>query len=182
MVWKTWMPATSAGMTSERQRMLVLAAHRRQLFLHPLLYLGPFCRGEFRRPDKLVGVELLRRRDGLDAHIGFDRLPRDFGKLRIDRAKPVLLEGRDKTQRSADLLSVEQDFTRGGRPSLEFLEAFHVQVDGLFRIEVNEFESLQKALDERLADLRLLLDGRAFASGDDAAHLDAVVLVEHGVY
>src|SRR5262249_13841403 len=54
-------------------------------------------------------------------------------------------------------------------------------IDGLFRVEVSEFESLHEALDERLADLRLILDRRTFAGGDDAAHLDSVVLVEHGV-
>src|SRR5262249_56144796 len=52
---------------------------------------------------------------------------------------------------------------------------------GFFRVEVSEFEPLHKAVDERLADLRLFLDRRTFAGGDDAAHLDAVVLVEHGV-
>ena len=56
-----------------------------------------------------------------------------------------------------------------------------MQIDGLFRVEVSEFESLHEAVDERLADLRLFLDRRTFAGGDDAAHLDAVVLVEHGV-
>src|SRR5262249_4570831 len=81
----------------------------------------------------------------------------------------------------ADLLSVEQDFTRGGRAALKFLEALDVQLDRLFRVEVSEFEPLQETVDERLADLRLLLDRCTFAGGDDAAHLDAVVLVEHGV-
>src|SRR4029450_4528864 len=76
-----------------------------------------------------------------------------------------------------DLLSVEQDFTRGRRAALKFLEALDVQIDRLFRVEVSEFEPLHKAVDERLADLRLFLDRRTFAGGDDAAHLDAVVLV-----
>src|SRR5262249_56195543 len=75
----------------------------------------------------------------------------------------------------------EQDLARGGRAALKFLEALDMQLDGLFRVEVSEFEPLHKAVDERLADLRLFLDRRTFAGGDDAAHLDAVVLVEHGV-
>src|SRR5262245_9632473 len=158
-----------------------LSPHRRQLFFDSLFYVGPFRRGQLHRADELVGVELLRRRDVLDPHIGLDRLPRDLGKLRIDGAEPVLLEGRNKAQGRADLLSVEQDFTRGRRAALKFLEAFDMQIDGLFRVEVSEFESLHEALDERLADLRLILDRRTFAGGDDAAHLDAVVLVEHGV-
>src|SRR5262245_34732961 len=65
-----------------------LSAHRWQLFFDPLFHLAPFCRGKFYRPDKLVGIELIRRRDVLDPHIGLDRLPRDFGKLRIDRPEP----------------------------------------------------------------------------------------------
>src|SRR5215467_11507124 len=158
-----------------------LSPHRRQLFFDSLFYVGPFRRGQLHRADELVGVELLRRRDVLDPHIGLDRLPRDLGKLRIDGAEPVLLEGRNKAQGGADLLSVEQDFTRGRRAALKFLEAFYVQLDRLFRIEISEFEPLHKAVDERLADLRLFLDRRAFAGGDDAAHPDAVVLVEHGV-
>src|SRR5215813_4010343 len=158
-----------------------LSPHRRQLFFDPLFYLGPFRRGQLHRADELVGVELLRRRDVLDPHIGLDRLPRDLGKLRIDGAEPVFLEGRNKAQGRADLLSVEQDFTRGRRAALKFLEALDMQLDRLFRVEVGEFEPLHEAVDERLADLRLLLDGRTFAGGDDAAHLDAVVLVEHGV-
>ena len=97
-----------------------LSPHRRQLFFDPLFYVGPFRRGQLHRADELVGVELLRRRDVLDPHIGLDRLPRDLGKLRIDGA-------------------------------LKFLEAFDMQIDGLFRVEVSEFESLHEAVDERLA-------------------------------
>ena len=93
----------------------------------------------------------------------------------------MFLESRNEAQGRADLLSVEQDFTRGRRAALKFLEAFDMQIDGLFRVEVSEFESLHEAVDERLADLRLFLDRCTFAGSDDAAHLDAVVLVEHGV-
>src|SRR5262245_52608411 len=93
----------------------------------------------------------------------------------------MFLEGRNKAQGRADLLSVEQDFTRGRRAAPKFLEALDMQLDRLFRVDVSELESLQKAVDERLADLRFFLDRRTFAGGDDAAHLAAVVLVERGV-
>src|SRR5262249_33737086 len=63
----------------------------------------------------------------------------------------------------------------------KFLDALEVERDRFFRVQVDVFEPFHQAADERLAQLRLLLDGAAFTCDHVAEHLHPVILIQHAV-
>src|SRR5262249_20426314 len=83
--------------------------------------------------------------------------------------------------RCSDLLAIEQNVACCWGTALKFLETLNMQFDRFFWVEIDEFEPLKEAVYKRLTNLRPLFDRRPFTRGDNAAHFDAVVLVEHGV-